>query len=176
MQIKILMNAKVGAWSEFVGIQESVIKKAAFRAINKTVRWLRPTVARSVAQDLKIKVGLVRNTLQTISAKRTDLNATVGLPKRAGVIKAIDLGNARQTNRGVTSGKRQWDGAFIATMPTGHKGIFKRKGKSRLPINEIHLVITGRLADAMEEIERGSGLRQFKILFDRELRFLTRAK
>jgi hypothetical protein len=38
----------------------------------------------------------------------------------------------------VNRGKRTLiPGAFIATMPNGHKGVFKRLGKGRLPIKEL---------------------------------------
>ena len=173
--ITITATPSLEQWSEFVDLEQSKVKLAAFRAINKTVRWLRPTVSRQVAQELDIKVGLVRRSLQTKLAKRADLNAVVALPTKAGVIKAIDLGNARQTRRGVSVGKRRFDKAFIATMPSGHKGIYRRSGTSRLPINEIQLIITGKLAAALEDIADGPGIVQFQRLFQRELRFLTRA-
>lgn len=48
----------------------------------------------------------------------------------------------RQTKRGVSvevnAGKRTLvQGAFIATMASGHEGVFKRRGKARLPIHEL---------------------------------------
>ena len=36
-------------------------------------------------------------------------------------------------------------GAFVATMPSGHTGIFFRQGKGRLPIEE---AFTSRVSDA----------------------------
>lgn len=48
----------------------------------------------------------------------------------------------RQTKRGVSvevnTGKRTLvAGAFIATMSSGHQGVFKRRGAARLPIHEL---------------------------------------
>ena len=53
-------------------------------------------------------------------------------------IPLFDFG-ARQTKRGVSynlGGRKTLAGAFIATMPTGHEGVFMRKGANRLPIQE----------------------------------------
>lgn len=161
-------------WPELLRVEENKIRTAALRATNKMLRWTRPTISRTVAQDINIKVGLVRHSLKTVPARKTNLEAHIGLPRKSGVIKAIDLGRARQTQQGVTTGKRKWDKAFIGTMPTGHEGIYKRKGKSRLPIREMQLVLTGRLADAMENVATGEGPRQFKKLFERELKYLQR--
>ncbi len=49
---------------------------------------------------------------------------------------------ARQTRRGVTvevnRGKRTLiESAFLASMPSGHKGVFVRIGRERLPIDEL---------------------------------------
>ena len=48
----------------------------------------------------------------------------------------------RQTKQGVSvevnRGKRTLlKGAFVATMKSGHVGIFRRQGKTRLPIEEL---------------------------------------
>lgn len=48
----------------------------------------------------------------------------------------------RQTKKGVTvevnRGKRTLvKGSFVATMASGHKGVFQRRGKARLPIREL---------------------------------------
>jgi hypothetical protein len=48
----------------------------------------------------------------------------------------------RQTKQGVTvevnRGKRTLvKGSFVATMQSGHEGIFRRRGKARLPIEEL---------------------------------------
>jgi hypothetical protein len=54
-------------------------------------------------------------------------------------ITASKLGNMRQIRNGAKAGKLMFKGAFIATMPNGHKGIFRRKRSTSLPINEFVL-------------------------------------
>lgn len=43
-------------------------------------------------------------------------------------VKAAYAGKIRQDAHGAWSGKRYFDGGFIATMKSGHTGIFKRTG------------------------------------------------
>jgi hypothetical protein len=153
---------------------EAQLKLASVRALNKVARWLRTRIARDVADELNIKVGLVRNSLTLIRANRGSVNAGVGMSRRHGVINAIHLGAARQNARGVRVARRQYDHAFLATMPTGHRGIFWRTGKDRLPIREVQVVITGRMAKVMEQLSEGPALQQFDKVFQRELNFILR--
>lgn len=58
-------------------------------------------------------------------------------------VPVINYGSPRQTRKGVTvsinKGKRVLiRHAFIATMRSGHEGVFKRTGKKRLPIRELY--------------------------------------
>lgn len=154
---------------------KSQIQTAAMRALNKTGRWARSQVATDTAKELNIKVSLVRKDLVLIKARKSHPQVVIALGKTAGVVKAKDLGNSVQNSKGVRVGKRQFDNAFMATMPSGHHGVFKRRGKTRLPIREVQIVITGKMRDQMEEISQGRALHQFKTIFERELRYLKRA-
>lgn len=70
----------------------------------------------------------------------------------------------RQTRQGVSvevnTGKRTLvAGAFLATMKSGHEGVFKRRGKARLPIHEL---LGSRPVDALlhqGEADAGRGAR-----------------
>ena len=153
---------------------EAQLKLASVRALNKVARWLRTRIARDVADELQMKVGLVRHSLTLIRANRGRVNAGVGMRRRHGVINAIHLGAARQNARGVRVARRQYDHAFLATMPTGDRGIFWRTGKDRLPIREVQVVMTGRMATIMEQLSEGPVLQQFDKVFQRELNFILR--
>ena len=58
-------------------------------------------------------------------------------------LPVIFYNGVRQTKKGVTvkmrkdKGRKLFRGAFISTMPSGHKGSFRRKGKARLPVLEL---------------------------------------
>jgi len=172
LHFSITSEPSLAEFHHVLHLEQNLIKKAAVRALNKTARWLRTDISRNTAKELNIKVGLVRNSLRLQRATYNNLESIVSLGKRSGVIKAIDLGNARQNARGVKAGRRQFHHAFIATMNNGHKGVFERKRKPRLPIKELQVVITGQLARQLEYMEDGKGIRQFQKVFERELRFL----
>ncbi len=171
----ISSSPSIGLVIDSLNATEPQLQTAAVRALNKMARWLRTQVSRHTAEDLNIKVGLVRKTLTLIRANRGSVNAGVGMSKRHGVINAINLGAARQNARGVRVARRQYDHAFLATMPNGHRGIFRRSSETRLPIKEVRIVITGRMAKAMEQLSDGPALKQFDAVFQRELNFILRS-
>lgn len=162
-------------WEQELSQAQSKVLIAFSRALNKTARWLRTHLASSTAKELDIKVGIVRNGLRVISAKRNRLEVVVGLDPKSGVVKAAKLGRASQNKRGVKAGKRQFDHAFLATMPNGHTGVFRRRGHSRYPIQEVQIVFTGRLKDAMEDMMDGPAMAQFDVFFEREMRYQARS-
>jgi hypothetical protein len=165
----------LAAWQRALTATEAQLSIAATRALNKTARWARTQVASQTAKALSIKVGPVRAGLVLVRATRSQPQSVVGLSAKAGAIKAKHLGSATQNATGVRVGQRQFDHAFLATMPQGHQGVFRRRGKTRLPIQEVHIVVTGKMQDIMEELSNGPAMHQFQRIFERELRFLLRA-
>ena len=84
---------------------------------------------------------------------------------------------AKQTRKGVTyrsQGKRKLiPSAFIATMPSGHRSVYKRKGKPRLPIAKLYgpsipkVFVKDAVNRAMEETARV----RWDVNFSREMNF-----
>jgi hypothetical protein len=175
LNITVTPRPPLAEWEAVMTASERQIETAAIRALNKTARWMRTHVAREVAQSLNVRVGAVRDGLILLRARAGRAQSGVALGKRAGVIKASELGAPRQNRRGARVGKRQFDKAFIATMPSGHQGVFRRKGKTRLPIREVQLVVTGRIANVMEALAERRAMSRFEQLFEHELRYLARA-
>lgn len=153
-------------------LTDQQLQRAAMRALNKTARWLRTYIARETAAELSLPVRKVSNTIQLVRARRGDVKTTVGLSKKSGVINAIDAGSARQNQRGVRVGRRHYNHAFIATMPSGHRGIYRRKNRSRLPITEVKIVLTGRMKKIMESLADHGAIIQFEKILEREVRFI----
>ena len=162
-------------WEQELDQAQGKVLIAYSRALNKTARWLRTRLASDTAKELDIKVGLIRSGLRVVPAKRNRLEVVIGLDPKSGVVKAAKLGRATQNKRGVKAGKRQFDHAFLATMPNGHTGVFRRRGKTRFPIQEVQIVFTGRLKDAMDDMMDGQALAHFDVFFERELRYLVRS-
>jgi hypothetical protein len=134
---------------EAIGATEAQIRISAMRAINKTALWIQSRSAREISDETKIKLKLIRQKLRVVKATRETLKAFI--MGNLYDIKAIKLGGPRQTASGVTVGARKFPGAFIARMPkTGHIGIFKRKTRNRLPIQEQYISFGTNASDIIQ--------------------------
>lgn len=174
-QINITVSPDVVESIQTLEATPSQLQRAAVRALNKTGRWLKAQITTQTADVLDVKQNLVRKTLVLVRAKRGSAQLTVGQAKHTGVLNAIGLGQARQQASGVRVARRQFDNAFIATMPTGFTGIFRRKpDRARLPIMPVQIVITGKMADVMDKLAQHPVRKQFNKIFERELRFILR--
>ncbi len=119
-----------------IDAKKDKVELAVVRALNKTALWVKAQASREISTEKQIKLKLIRNRLQVIKANRNSLKALV----RASLygIKAAKLGSMRQTKTGATVGKYMFHSAFVATMPRGYTSVFKRKGKTALPIQDYH--------------------------------------
>lgn len=117
---------------------------AEVRAINRTMGSVRTVMVRAIADDLGLKQKDVRDALRMSQA-------SLGRPEAvlAAKLKRIELIDfsatgpepSRGKGRGVSyklSGSRsRIPNAFIATMSSGHRGVFVRKAKARLGIRQL---------------------------------------
>lgn len=108
---------------------------AAARALNRSIASVQTAAVREMAKDLNLAQKDVRKGLEIKRATRQSLLATLTVTSRRIVLLAF---GARQTARGVTynlgRGRRLAAGAFIAQMRSGHVGVFRRRGRPRLPL------------------------------------------
>lgn len=123
--------------------QQKGYRRAAVRALNKTATQARNQSARTVRETLNIKAGDAKKLLTLQRARPSRLRSGVGATYNK--IPLIRFNSVRQLKRGGVSVRVRKDqpplrlrNAFIATMPSGHKGVFYRKGRRRLPILEAH--------------------------------------
>jgi hypothetical protein len=115
------------------------------RAINKSMHSGRSAMKRLIAEDLGLKVGDVDKFLSVREATSSKLEATLyASAKRVPLILFDARGPepSRGLGTGVTArlkgGAGTYPHAFIATMKSGHRGVFKRRGTPRLPIDQLH--------------------------------------
>lgn len=111
---------------------------AIARALNRAMTSARVVVGQAVAKDMGIKASDARSGIRINLATATRHAASLSAsPKRL----PLEKFGANQTARGVTyrnqGGRKRIDHAFLATMASGHRGAFLRKGKARLPIREL---------------------------------------
>lgn len=119
---------------------------AVARALNRSAVSTRVVMARAIAQDTKLKVGTVREQVAIQEAKPAAAQLVARISVSGKRIPLIDFQArgpypSRGRGRGVTArlptGKGRYPNAFIAQMKSGHKGVFQRARKSRLPIYEL---------------------------------------
>lgn len=120
------------------------LQTAMVRAINRSIGSVRTVMVRSIADDVGLKQKDVRDALRMQQASLSRPEAVLAAKlKRIPLIdfKATGPEPSRGKGKGVSyklsGGKNRIANAFIATMPTGHRGVFVRKAKARLGIREL---------------------------------------
>lgn len=129
--IQISVKTDISKALEKIGsITDKVKNKAIVRAVNKTAAQVKVQASREIRDaGYNMKVSKIK---QAIFIKRAGASDLIAVVKATG--KPIGLINygARQTKAGVSvqvkNGRKVIKGAFVATMPNGHKGVFMRKG------------------------------------------------
>lgn len=150
------------------GLAQDAINRGMRRAVAKTALWARAQAARAIRADEGIAYRAIRRRLRAYAQnpQRMSLKVWLGLWRMA----VTALGRARQTRSGVSVGRRRYPGAFLATMKSGHEGIFQRRGKTRLPIEEVMADWGASGESAMRQAAQGAEARLLT-LAEQELRF-----
>jgi hypothetical protein len=153
--------------------------RAVTRALNRTIESVQTQAGREVAAETGLPVRKVRASMRVIRATFSTLRAA--LQVRGVRIPLIEF-HARQTRSGVSyrlpRGRGSAPSAFIATMASGHQGVFKRRAKARLPITELFgpslpkAFLQDRVRQALERVA-ASGLAKN---LQHEIDFLLRRK
>lgn len=108
--------------------------KAAARAMRRVSDMARTRIIKRSAEHVNLPQSRIR------PLTKVQLNAGQGstdIVMRSKWIALYLLG-ARQTQKGVTvRGRGSYRSAFIASVGSGHEGVFSRDGKARLPIHEL---------------------------------------
>jgi hypothetical protein len=164
------------------------VDKALFAALGKSgsdaARALKVDSSRRLREKKRFKVRLVNRSLPLAFPKLrgaiADLEWTMRVSGEPSPVAAFPY---RQTRAGINAminrNKRTLiGGAFVATMKSGHTGVFMRKTGKRLPIRE---VFTTRVSDVFKDNGVVSGVygraqdvftASFERLFPMELRKL----
>jgi len=132
--------------SQIAALETGPLKSALKRALRKAgataLRDMKAEASKRIRARKRIKSRYISRALTLRRAMGSDI---------AGMAWSLDVSGQpvplvayphRQTRRGVSvavnRGKRTLlKGAFVATMANGHEGIFRRRGKARLPIKEL---------------------------------------
>lgn len=118
------------------------IGRAVAKAGSTALRDMRSEATKRIRQRKRLKAGIVGKSFRLRRPKGTSIDGLeFGLDVSGKPVSLLAYPH-RRTKRGVSvevnRGKRtNIRGAFIATMKSGHDGIFVRRGKRRLPIREL---------------------------------------
>lgn len=171
--------------------KRDVVEKATVRALNKVVDQVKTAAAREMRDaGYNLKVSDIKKGLQTNKAFAGSLTAKVVASGRP--IPLIKYG-ARQTSKGVSvdvlHGRKTIAGAFIATMPSGHTGVFVRVGNqhkkvarggrvvwSALPIKELFgpSVPNGLVNKTVQAALQRLVEEKFPVVFAQQMKYLSR--
>lgn len=123
---------------------ERPVFRAARKAGGDAIRTMRTAATRAVRERKRIKARRIRDamSLRFPRGPRGIDDLAWALDVKRQPIPIADYPSS-QRKAGVSVGINQGSGrtmiksAFFATMKSGHRGVFVREGKSRLPIREL---------------------------------------
>jgi hypothetical protein len=165
--------------------RKELVDGAVVRALNRTATTVRAEAAREInAEYAGLKIGAVKDRIVIQKANKITQRVIIFVSGRP--IPIIEFA-AHQIRQGVTvkvKGTRKLlRHAFIATMPSGHKGVFVRRGSrnvlaARLPIDQvfsISLPVAWSNKKVMDAVVR-SAKERFPGALSQEVRFLKLKK
>lgn len=162
------MNVTVRVDAEAVraalsNLSEAVSNRAIIRSLDRAVDAGRTEATRVVRDELNLKLADAREVISVRKAAGSGhfTASIVIVPKP---VPLIDY-SAHQTKAGVTVKVKRAGGrglvrsAFIATMKSGHRGVFTRTGKTgivskRLPIRELFSTSVRQLFQRESAVKR----------------------
>lgn len=131
---------------EFAALEPRRLKRAIAAALRKAgstaVRDMRSEATKRVRKRKRLKLKYVREALHVSLPRRGGIDGMEWALNVSGKKLSLMAYGPRQTKRGVSVGINRTKrtvigGAFLATMRSGHEGVFVRKGRERLPIREL---------------------------------------
>lgn len=117
-------NADLKAFSEFAKVMPKAAASAQRRAINKTLGWLRTHIARAVGRKEGIAMRAVRQRLKAYPVKAGQQQGKLWFGINP--LEASRTGRARQTQSGVSVGRRRYSGAFYKRVYGANPDIWIR--------------------------------------------------
>ncbi|MGL9759607.1 MAG: phage tail protein [Wolbachia sp.] len=167
MSINIEVTDNINKVIESINAERKKVEKAAVSGLNKTALWLKTQAAKEVSKEKRIQLNLMRKRLRIFKARTSRLDVLI----RANLydIRVSAMGKMRQTRKGAKVGKHEFIGAFKATMPRGNSGIFRREGRTALPIQEVKLGLEPEASRIIENLVNYEVEEVFKKFFERDI-------
>ena len=167
-------RSQIGALE--TGPMKGALKRALRKAGATALRDMRSEASKRIRARKKIKTSYIRRAMTLQRSKGGDVSDFMVALNVSGEPVPLVAYPHRQTKKGVSvevnRGKRTLvKGSFKATMKSGHKGVFRRRGERRLPIDELR---GSRPVDALlhkgeSEAVAARGGKSFEATFQRVL-------
>lgn len=156
------------------------IARAVRKAGATALRDMKSEASKRIRARKRLKASIVNRALRTRRPSGRDLDGGVWaldvrgdrVPLSAYPHRQIRRGVSVQVNRGQRS---MAEGAFVATMKSGHRGVYMRKEGARLPIRElmgsrpVDALLHKGEAEAVQERGRASFVKTFERVLPLEL-------
>ncbi len=118
-------------------LRTDILEKAKVRALNKIAAQAKVAASKEIrAAGYNMKAAAIK---QKITIKRASSGNAVVVIKCSGRPIPLIAFSARENSTGVSvsvkHGRKLIKGAFIATMPSGHQGVYVRVGNQHKKIN-----------------------------------------
>lgn len=155
---------------------EAQAQKALTSTLRKMANWLRARSVKGMSAELAIQQKIIRRRLKATRLKKSARGSEIGVWFGLNPVALVYL-QAKQDKRkggGVrAAGGRFVKGAFIARMPGEHRGVYSRRGKARLPIDQEAAEIESKTHDFIEHqtIDSAAFEAQFWKTFEHELKW-----
>jgi len=154
--------------------------QAIVRALNRSIASAKTAMVRVIAQDTGLKQADVRERVWVREARPDRLVAALqASPARLPLLLYGATGPepSRGQGRGVRArlkgGAGRYPHAFLATMASGHRGVFQRSKTGRLPIGELHGPSIVRVFEKHVAVGTARGEEQLVKNLTWEFRFAT---
>jgi hypothetical protein len=125
--------------ARLTALQRPKLDKAVALALVDTAKSAISKGASLIARRTGLKTGTVKQRIYYDPVRVGAYQVVVRSSRRP--IPLIEFASVRQTGAGVRTGawgrSQVISSAFIATMPSGHRGVYRRRGPARLPIRQL---------------------------------------
>lgn len=131
MRYNISLAQDTDRLARMVNLTPKEMNKASQRTINKVIPNIQREAGGAIPRAAGASVGGYRRVrskrkIATVRRLRGEVwQGTLKIPAK------YAAGRLRQTRTGVRAGRLFFEGAFLATMRNGYRGVFRRKGAGR---------------------------------------------
>jgi len=134
------------------GAKPTQVTKAMVRALNRSIKSGQTVMVREMARDTGLKSKDVRGAMRLQEASASKPEASLGASLRRLPLITFgargpepSFGRGRGVSYKLPGGRGRVATGFIATMRSGHRGVYVRNTKARLTIRELFGPSLGRV-------------------------------